>query len=545
MVELGFHVTVFSRGGFPFFESEEIRQGIEPYGDHARYVYVPGGGDSFIPKEEISVALDEEVDWLEDFISTEAKELGCDPWEVYEFVDTHYWDAGVIGMCLVERWRTLLARRIITDFLHGIVSKDQLSHLLASDNRSALGRSPEYYIGKALYQDTSPIASPIDRVASAVQNWCDRYNKKRTVDARGMATRIFIEKSDRLSPSLHSILAANVIGHQVSRLCGRNFLLELSQTERHVFTPHSLGVLKEENYRNSSLSTRRKLRFTERINHEIAVSRSARAFAATSTEIAERLCTFLDVPTERIFYFPAGIDRRLYRSYSLDELRPLYRFLFERTGLTFEQCENSVLIFETSRMDRTKRKDILLSAFSKVASDYPRAICLIGGGPENSIYSELLAQIDSDPSLKKRAFLLGFLPDEMMYPLFSRADIFFTASEMEGFGLSAAQAAAVGTALISSDLVPFSLQYVPDASLIVQADDVAGFAQALDQLLRNPDERKSRGLRLFELTKSLDWLEQTRAFLEHLRQSGLAISYTKSTVPTDNNTEALRSSFIG
>ena len=102
---LGYKVTIFARGGFRHFHSDRLRTGQELLSDHVRYVYVPGGGDHFLAKEEISIALDEQADWLDDFVRREADAKGCEPWEVYELVNTHYWDAAVLGARLIERWR--------------------------------------------------------------------------------------------------------------------------------------------------------------------------------------------------------------------------------------------------------------------------------------------------------------------------------------------------------------------------------------------------------------------------------------------------------
>lgn len=224
-----------------------------------------------------------------------------------------------------------------------------------------------------------------------------------------------------------------------------------------------------------------------------------------------------------MFYFPAGIDRTLYREYSDAELEPVFEYLREKTGWDVEALREAIIVFETSRMDRTKRKDVLLDAFATAARSHPRAICLIGGGPENDVFRDLDGRRRADPVLSERAFLLGFIPDEMMYPLFSMAEVFVTPSEMEGFGLSAAQAAAVGTTLVASDLVPFALQYVPDEAIVVKAGDVPGFASAIDGLLSDPEDRAGRGRRLAEKTASLNWVEQTRSFLDHLRRGGLPV----------------------
>ena len=89
--------------------------------------------------------------------------------------------------------------------------------------------------------------------------------------------------------------------------------------------------------------------------------------------------------------------------------------------------------------------------------------------------------------------------------------------------MSVAQAAAVGTPIIASHLIPFAVQYVPDDAIIVRAGDVDGFAKAMLELIGDEEQRKRRGRKLEELTASLDWVVQAEAFLEHLRRRGLDV----------------------
>ena len=523
MVELGYHVTVFARGGFPFFESDQLREGIEPYGDHARYVYVPGGGDEFIRKEDIAIALDEEVDWLERFVIGEAAELGCQPWDVYQLVNTHYWDAGVMGMELQARWRSQRALELLEPLLEGTLSEQQQKELEQLDTHSAVGREPAQYVGRLLYESTDQMTSPATRVAEALERWRAVKKPAMNDDVVQQAVKSFEERSASLSPTLASLAAADAIGAAVLGAWSVRVPQALAGVERHVFTPHSLGVLKEENYRDKPPEVVRNLKFCERRNHETALCASARAFAATSIEIAERLRTHISVATDKIFFFPPCVDRSKFKRYEGEVVDRSYEYLAEKSGVDQEKLRQGLIIYETSRMDRTKRKDLLLRSFATVAREVEEVYLFIGGGPENAIYRELEAIRTEDEVLRQRAFLLGYVPNEAMFPLFAMADLFVSASEMEGFGMSIAQAAAVGTPIIASHLIPFAVQYVPDDALIVRAGDTQGFAEAMLKLLRDKEDRERRGARVEELTTPLDWTVQAEAFLDHLRRHGLEI----------------------
>ena len=65
---------------------EKMREGSEQLSEHVRYIYIPGGGNTFIRKEDIAIALDEETQWIERFISNEAGAIDVNPWEYYRTV---------------------------------------------------------------------------------------------------------------------------------------------------------------------------------------------------------------------------------------------------------------------------------------------------------------------------------------------------------------------------------------------------------------------------------------------------------------------------
>jgi glycosyltransferase involved in cell wall biosynthesis len=532
MVKLGYHVTVFARGGFPGFGSDRIREGIEPCGEHARYVYVPGGGDAFIRKEDISVALDEELDWLEAFVDAEAEALGRRPWEVYAVVDTHYWDAGLLGLGLVQRWRSRRACELLAQLLEGVVPRDAVARLLAADSRDALGSACAFHLGARLLAGVAAPGGPRRRIPEALRRWCAKRAPGRAEEAVAEALRAFDAAAGGLSPPLAEVAAADAVGEAALGAGGIDMEAALAACDRHVFTPHSLGVLKERNFRDQPLAVRRDLKFRERHDHELAVCRGTRAFAATSAEIAEQLRTRFGVPAERMFFFPPGVDRALFRRYDGAAVDRSLAWLAAATGVEEPRLRRGLLVFETSRMDRSKRKDLLLRAFARVAREFDEAYLIVGGGPANDVFGELRELRDGDPVLAARAFLPGFIPDEALYPLFSIAAVFASASEMEGFGMAAAQAAAAGTPIVASHLIPFAARYAPEDAVIFRAGDEAALAAAIAGLLRSPEERRRRGERLEQRTASLDWVALSAGFMEYLRGRGMGLEDPRDRIDT-------------
>ena len=528
---LGYRVTIFARGGFPYFESDRIRKEPEYLTDHVRYIFIPGGGDQFIRKEDIAVALDEQVAWLDRFIRQEAADRECPPWELYEVVNTHYWDAAVLGMRLVERWHDDIAAGTITEILSASVPDELLAGMKEERHWASLGGAPAYHLGSILIEaEASPATPIIQRVRAAASKWAAatrRSNGGMEVDRLvGAVANALAEVEDNMAPALHTLVAAEAFGAAFFDLFpekAERLEQDLCTADRHVWTPHSLSALKEENFRDRSEVVVRALKFCERRNHERAVCDRTKAFAATSTEIAERLRIAYDVPAEQIFYFPPCVDRSVFRKYTEKETARAYKYLSEVSGIPADKLRASKLVFETSRVDQTKRKDLLLDAFAFVARERDDAFLFIGGGPENPLFKSLNQMVDEKPELKGRAFMTGFIPDEHIGPLFSMADVYASASEMEGFGMSVLQAAASGTAVVCSDLVPFAVQYVPEDALIFPAGEVFDFAQAIGNLLDSEPDRSRRSLQLAEKVKMLDWEAQAVAFLQYLRRRGFDV----------------------
>lgn len=526
---LGYKVTIFARGGFPFFDSDRVRLGSEYMSDRLRYVYVPGGGDRFVRKESIAVALDEQLDWLASFCRIEADAQGRNPWDLYEFINSHYWDAAVLGVGLVERWRNLAVESSLRRMLEGVVSDAVFAEVHKGLRWRALGEVPDFYLGRMLMYHVGLRDHPIEhQVRAAATLWAsaralDAATENRLVDR---VMEHLARKDIHLDPRYEKLSAAAALGREI--LAGmpeadEQLKRELARVDRHVWTPHSIGELKDFNYRDRPPDVRRKLKLSERRSHERMVCQRTHAFAATSAQIAERLWTHYRVPVEDTFYFPPCVDRDVFRTYTLEEKQPGYRWLAETTGLPRETLEQSTLVFETSRMDRTKRKDLLLAAFARIAAKHPTAYLLIGGGPASDVFTGLRDQLAYTDALEGRAFLLGTIPDEHIGAMFSIADIYATASEMEGFGMSVSQAASAATAVVSTNTIPFSIHHAAEQALLFEPGDLEGLASALGRLIGDPEECERRGLAMEQRLDGLDWLKRTRDFLGYLTRRGFEI----------------------
>ena len=512
--EIGFDVTVFARGGFPFFESDRIREGIEEVSRHTRYVYVPGGGNTFILKEDIASALDEEVLFLERYISEQADAAGCRPWEFFEIINTHYWDAGIMAVKLVERWQNIASRDFMKQVSDGVFAP--FAARFSGDNVHKLSLSREifYHLGEAA-RGVYGRLSPAEIVNS--------------LTGESVEMNAAVDTDDEKQEFAESICIGGELAARL-QVDGVNLLTLFKRIDTHVWTPHSLGIVKERNFWGKDSALVRALKFRERDAHEQVVTNRSPLFCATSPEIWRALIAYHGLSPECIFDFPPCIDGKAFHPRSQDELAEVYTFLSERSGLSVPRLEESLLVFETSRMDETKRKDLLLGAFAEVAAKRSDVYLFIGGGPEEcAVFQKLRAQIERSPVLKGRAFLLGFVSETLVEPLFSAVDLFVSASEMEGFGMSVSQAAAAGVAIVSSDLIPFATHYSKNAAVVVPAGYQHGFALAMNRLLNDGEERSRRAEQLLEAASAFDWTATAERFVGWFREKRRALPGTRTT----------------
>ncbi len=530
LAELGYRVTIFTRGGFAYFESDQIRSAPEYLSEHVRYVFIPGGGDSFIRKEDIATALDEEIEWLDAFLRREGAERSREPWECYEFISSHYWDAALMAVRLIERWRDDLVERSIRMLLEGIVDDSVLEQARRERHWRAMGQAPSFHLGYVLLQQEGRHELPLEqRVRAAASQW----SAARGLDARAenaivdRVVQSVTRNHEDFDPLLERLQAAASLGSAIlaqNPEVDERLKRDLDRVDRHAWTPHSIGELKDYNYRGRPIELRRTLKLCERRSHERMVCDRTRAFAATSAKIALRLWSHFRVPIEDTFYFPPCVNGDVFRPYGNDEKEMTYRYLSELSGIPEETLKSARIILETSRMDQTKRKDLVLAAFARIAPRYDDVFLFVGGGPRNDLYQGLQHQVDFTETLEGRAFLTGPIPDVHIGPIFSVADIYATASEMEGFGMSVSQAAAAGTAIVSTDTIPFSIHHASDDAELFSPGDIQGFTEGLSRLLEDDAEREARAARLQETARALDWSYKTAEFLRYLRRRGFEIA---------------------
>jgi glycosyltransferase involved in cell wall biosynthesis len=296
----------------------------------------------------------------------------------------------------------------------------------------------------------------------------------------------------------------------------------------HVWVPHSLGALKK---RNMDPSTWENLRIDERIEEERSLLPEITGAVATSSAIRD---TFRDdYGYEAKYFLPPCVDAERYRPRTAGECEGVWDFLAESGRATADELRERKVITEISRTDGTKRKDVLIRAFAQVKEAVPDALLVVAIDERaGALYFELLSLIDQ-LGISDDVVVLGSVWAQLPC-LYAVTTVYCTPSVMEGFGMSAQEAAATARPVVSSDLVPYVQEYllgefpmlhktdgyefrVGEGGIVVPADDVDGFAAALTLLLSETDQREAMGRQALNITVPyFTWEHRARDLLEGL-----------------------------
>jgi glycosyltransferase involved in cell wall biosynthesis len=299
----------------------------------------------------------------------------------------------------------------------------------------------------------------------------------------------------------------------------------------HVWVPHSLGVLKK---RNVSPSQWRELRIDERIVVERVLVKKVDGIAATSATVEQVLVEDYRYEGLQLF-LPPCVDTERYYARQVPAADPVWDFLSQHSGLSPREVRGCKVISEISRTDTTKRKDVLIRAFAQIQKAMPDTLLLLSIDDNQADLATELRGLIHRLGVASHVAIVGSVWD-LLPTLYALTHIYCTPSVMEGFGMSAQEAAATAVPVISSHLVPFVTGYllgpeveqvsfaeghaplqIGQGAIVVQADDVAGFARALEMLLADEPLRRRMGQNAYLATVPyFTWQNMVTLFLEVL-----------------------------
>jgi glycosyltransferase involved in cell wall biosynthesis len=303
------------------------------------------------------------------------------------------------------------------------------------------------------------------------------------------------------------------------------------ENARHIWVPHSLGAIKKRNVPEARWES---LHIDERIAVERDLIPRLDGIAATSSKIRQSLLEDYGYGKEPLF-LPPCVDTERYHPRDVPEEDDIWEFLSQRSGLPPEEVRHRKIVTEISRTDATKRKDVLIKAFAQAHERVPDSLLVVSIDENEELLARELKQLIRALKLQRHVAVVGYVWD-LLPTLYAVTDVYCTPSVMEGFGMSAQEAAATGVPVVASHLVPFATEYllgictadvhIPrsdrslkrgEGAIIVQADDVSGFAYGLEMLLSDDRLRERMGRNALGITVPyFTWKSRTAHFLEEI-----------------------------
>ncbi len=351
------------------------------------------------------------------------------------------------------------------------------------------------------------------------------------------------------------------------------FTALMNALNRHAWTSHSIGTLKQKNIDDLSApsdvdevlrNAKKKSRDWERMamnfaprkaveqglvgSGALAASPTAlfpfapppQILAYTSPEIYDHTATFTIPPDTTVVRFPPGTFFKKYfprTSVKDPEVQRLFNFLSSKANLpaqlvdTMRTSPQSLnIVVEASRMDETKRKEILIEAMRETPAN--TILLMTGSRDEKGVYDSLASMI-TNFGLGNRVFLIGFVPDDLLGPLCSlphgtNDDQFHLvigagASRMEGWGMSVMDTTAGGLPLVASDRTPYAvlLEREVNGALVVPLgeNEPAQYAAAIKQLIADPAAARAMAALGREQTREFDWPKLVRSFVAEINRT--------------------------
>jgi mannosylfructose-phosphate synthase len=212
----------------------------------------------------------------------------------------------------------------------------------------------------------------------------------------------------------------------------------------HVHTPHSLGLWKkqlmERDFPDDAANFEKKYNFTQRINEETLLYQTCEQIIGTTPDQLDMIVKDYGAPAEQVTMVPPGYDDNRFFPVSGATRAAI------RQRLGFE----GRVVLAIGRLARNKGYDLLIDAFSVVATRVPDAMLrlAVGGSSLNDAEQKILDALKqqvSDLGLEERVRFDSFVADTDLADHYRAADVFVLSSRYEPFGMTAIEAMACGT----------------------------------------------------------------------------------------------------
>jgi glycosyltransferase involved in cell wall biosynthesis len=215
---------------------------------------------------------------------------------------------------------------------------------------------------------------------------------------------------------------------------------------------------------------------------EVRAIRRATLILAISETTKRDVQNILGIPEERIVVTPLGVDERFFTPVT-DQVE------VNRVFRKFQIPTDRPLLTYVGGIDPRKNWQVLLKLFADViraerGEGRPTPVLLMAGKIQADTQYRKLQKLVTELGIERDLITPGFVPDDELLALYSRATLFLFPSLYEGFGLPPLEAMAAGVPVVSSNTSCMP-EILGDAALLFDPTDPAEGAKHVLTLLRS------------------------------------------------------------
>ncbi len=242
-------------------------------------------------------------------------------------------------------------------------------------------------------------------------------------------------------------------------------------------------------------------RIYQKLSHQLAIRRADKIIAVSEA-------TALDIKK----FFPKAKSpiKVIYHGWDKDCFRPAQADRKIAVKQKFNLADKYLLY--VGRLETKKNIQNLLKAFRLLVNQDWQLV--LAGRPGNFGYEEILA-LATDPRIKDRVKILGYVSQTDYQDLLASASIFIFPSKFEGFGIPLLEAMGSGVPILASD-IPVLREVGGQAVLYFNPDNPQQIAEQIDKLILSSALQEELVRRGLKRSQEFSWEKCAKETLEFI-----------------------------
>ncbi|EMA44800.1 glycosyltransferase family 4 protein [Halococcus saccharolyticus] len=214
------------------------------------------------------------------------------------------------------------------------------------------------------------------------------------------------------------------------------------------------------------------------------------------------------ISPQQVLHVPNGVDIAKFASVESADC--------ERVRASFDLDGRPIVFFAGTIMPRKGVLELVQAAADVVDAGYDDVRFVLAGETDlDQEYFRRVRSVIDERGIETNVVFTGYLRDHDLLPAYKTADIFVLPSFEEGFGMVVSEAMATGTPPVASNINGVRQQIDDgETGLLVEPGSVQQLADAIEELLANPERRRQMGQRSQRRAQLFGWEAITDQYVD-------------------------------